>query len=90
MHFLADASGSVLIELYANPLAAVPDYAGKNPLELHVAFVTADPDGDRAALVAAGATFVDESTLPDGSKLVMLRDPWGLALQLCQRTSPIL
>jgi glyoxylase I family protein len=90
MHFLADASDSMLIELYANPLAAVPDYAAKDPLELHVAFATSDPDGDRAALVAAGATFVEESRLADGSRLVMLRDPWGLALQLCQRTSPIL
>jgi glyoxylase I family protein len=90
MHFLADASGSMLIELYANPVASVPDYATKHPIELHVAFATSDPDGDRAALVAAGATFVDESTLADGSRLVMLRDPWGLALQLCQRNTPIL
>ena len=90
MHFLADASNSMLIELYANPVAAVPDYPAKHPIELHIAFATGDPDGDRAALVAAGATFVDESTLADGSRLVMLRDPWGLALQLCQRVSPIL
>ena len=90
MHFVADASNSMLIELYSNPLAAVPEYPAKNPLELHLAFATNDPDGDREALVAAGATFVDESTLADGSRLVMLRDPWGLALQLCQRKSPIL
>jgi len=90
MHFLADASGSSLIELYNNPAAPVPDYAAMHPIELHVAFATHDPDADRAALVAAGATAVDDTHLPDGSRLLMLRDPWGLALQLCTRASPIL
>ena len=90
MHFLADASNSMLIELYANPIAPVPDYAGKHPIELHIAFATDDPDGVRDALVAAGATAVDDTPLPDGSRLVMLRDPWGLALQLCKRATPIL
>ena len=26
--------------------------------------------------------------MPDGSMLIMLRDPWGVALQLCQRSRP--
>jgi catechol 2,3-dioxygenase-like lactoylglutathione lyase family enzyme len=90
MHFLADASGSMLIELYSNPVAPVPDYAARHPIELHIAFATDDPDGASAALVAAGATPVDDTRLPDGSRLLMLRDPWGLALQLCQRATPIL
>jgi glyoxylase I family protein len=90
MHFLADASGSMLIEFYANPVTPVPDYAAKHPIELHVAFAASDPDGARAELEAAGATFVDETPLPDGAKLVMLRDPWGLALQLCKRATPLL
>jgi glyoxylase I family protein len=25
---------------------------------------------------------------PDGSSLVMMRDPWGVALQFCQRSRP--
>jgi catechol 2,3-dioxygenase-like lactoylglutathione lyase family enzyme len=90
MHFLADASNSMLLEFYANEAAPVPDYVGKHPIELHVAFAAPDPDAARAALVAAGATFVDETPLPDGSALVMLRDPWGLALQLCKRAVPLL
>jgi glyoxylase I family protein len=90
MHFLADASGSMLIEFYGNPISPVPDYAAKHPTELHVAFAAPDPDAARAELVAAGATFVDETPLPNGAKLVMLRDPWGLALQLCKRATPLL
>ena len=52
--------------------------------------MTDDPDAAMAELVGAGATLVDQQTLADGSRLVMLRDPWGLPLQLCKRTTPLL
>ena len=90
MHFLADAAGRAVIEIYSNTADPVPDYASMHPLRFHVAFAAEDPDAARAALVAAGATFVDEQALPDGSRLLMLRDPWGLPLQLCKRTKPLL
>jgi catechol 2,3-dioxygenase-like lactoylglutathione lyase family enzyme len=90
IHFVADAAGRTVIELYSNPIDPVPDYRSMHPLRLHVAFATADPDGAQAALVAAGASFVDEMTREDGTRLIMLRDPWGLALQLCKRAEPLL
>jgi predicted enzyme related to lactoylglutathione lyase len=68
----------------------IPDYASMHPMRFHVAFAADDPDAARAELVAAGATFVEEQKLPDGSRLLMLRDPWGLPLQLCKRTTPML
>jgi len=90
IHFLADAAGRSVIEVYSNDADPFPDYASMHPLRLHVAFATSDPDGSRAALEAAGATFVDEMKRDDGTRLVMLRDPWGLALQLCKRPEPLL
>lgn len=90
IHFLADASDRVVIEIYSNPADAVPDYPAMHPLRFHLAFDAQDPDGARTALVRAGATFIDEQTLPDGSRLLMLRDPWGLPLQLCKRATPLL
>jgi catechol 2,3-dioxygenase-like lactoylglutathione lyase family enzyme len=90
IHFVADAAGRTVIELYSNPVDPIPDYPSMHPLRLHVAFATSDPDGARAALVAAGAAFVDEMTRDDGTRLLMLRDPWGLALQLCKRAEPLL
>jgi len=90
IHFLADAAGRAVIEIYRNAADAIPDYAAMNPLRFHIAFAAADPDAARAALVAAGATFVEERALPDGSRLLMLRDPWGIALQLCRRSTPLL
>lgn len=89
-HFLRDSSGTMMIEIYHNPPDQVPPYAGMNPLLLHLAFVSEDPDADREAMTAAGATFVEEVRLDDGSHLVMMRDPWGLAIQFCKRGKPML
>ncbi|MDB6018763.1 MAG: hypothetical protein JWR19_3252 [Pedosphaera sp.] len=89
-HFLADSSGTVMMEIYNNPPDEVPPYARMHPLQLHIAFVSADPEADKSTLLHAGATLVDELRLGDGSHLVMLRDPWGLALQLCRRATPML
>ena len=69
IHFLADAAGRAVIEIYRNASDPIPDYAAMNPMRFHVAFATDDPDASRAALVAAGATFVEERTMPDGSRL---------------------
>ncbi len=89
-HFLADSTGMVLLEIYNNPPDQVPSYADMDPLVLHIAFVSADPEADKVALLAAGAILVDELRFDDGSHLVMLRDPWGLAIQLCKRGAPML
>jgi catechol 2,3-dioxygenase-like lactoylglutathione lyase family enzyme len=88
--FLADSAGATVIEIYRSSKAPVPDYAAMDPLVLHLAFDSRDPEADRDALVQAGATEASDSRLPDGSRLLMLRDPWGLALQLCARATPLL
>lgn len=91
MRFIADSGGNMMLELYHNPPDAVPDYAAMNPLLLHVAFMVDDVDTVRARLIAAGATAVAEVTVtPAGDKLAMLRDPWGLAIQLVHRAEPML
>ena len=79
-----------MLEVYHNPPDQVPLYSRMDPLLLHVAFVSADPEADKSALLAAGATLVKEEHLTDGSYLVMMRDPWGLAIQLCKRSQPML
>jgi catechol 2,3-dioxygenase-like lactoylglutathione lyase family enzyme len=89
--FLSDSSGRILLEFYRNPRLPVPDYLNMDPLLLHVAFVSSSPASDRERLVAAGARVVEDVTVaPNGDKLVMLRDPWGLAVQLVKRAKPML
>jgi hypothetical protein len=61
-----------------------------NPLIFHLSLSSADPVADSRRLITAGASFVDEIQMPDGSHLIMLRDPWGVALQLCKRKAPLL
>lgn len=88
MTFLADSSGRVILELYHRPDEAITNFAQQHPLTFHVAFVSVNAEGDRDRLLEVGATLVEEVRTPDGSHLVMLRDPWGMPLQLCQRTTP--
>ncbi|MES2440519.1 MAG: VOC family protein [Verrucomicrobiota bacterium] len=88
-HFLADDAGQTVIEIYRNPPDEIPDYAAMNPLRFHLAFVSESPADDSARLVDKGASFVDELKFPDGSHLIMLRDPWGVPLQLCKRVTPL-
>lgn len=88
--FLADEEGASVLEVYAGPLA-VPDYASMDPALLHVAFAAADLEGTRAQLLAAGARAAgDVVVTPAGDRFAMLRDPWGLALQLAARVRPLL
>ncbi|RYY03942.1 MAG: VOC family protein [Gammaproteobacteria bacterium] len=89
-HFLGDDSGQVMVEIYNNPPDQVPDYASMNPLLLHLAFVCDNPEQKRSELEAVGASFAEEVRTKDGSHLVMMRDPWGLAIQLCKRGVPML
>jgi catechol 2,3-dioxygenase-like lactoylglutathione lyase family enzyme len=91
MHFLADSGGQVLIEIYRNPAAAVPDYRGQSPLIVHLALHSDDVVADRKRLLAAGATAVgDVDRMENGDVLAMLRDPWGVPIQLAQRGDPMI
>jgi glyoxylase I family protein len=90
-HFLADESGTVMIEIYRNDSADVPDYRSVDPLVLHLAFVSDDIRLDLARLIKAGAKQEGElQELPSGDAVVFLRDPWGVPLQLVHRANPMI
>lgn len=83
--FLEDGSGRVVLELYQRTDVDCTNFSQQHPITFHIAFVSQDAAADKKRLVAAGASFVEAVNKPDGSQLLMLRDPWGLPLQLCQR-----
>ncbi len=88
-HFLADEAGAML-EIYLNDSAPVPDYGSADPLVLHIAFEVDDVPAKRDELVEAGAaTCGDITVTPAGDELAMLRDPWGVAVQLVKRAEPL-
>jgi glyoxylase I family protein len=89
--FLADSSGHVMIEIYNNPAAPMPEYRSMSPLVLHLAMECRDVEGVRTRLLAAGATAEGEVVrAPNGDVLAMLRDPWGFPVQLACRAVPML
>jgi catechol 2,3-dioxygenase-like lactoylglutathione lyase family enzyme len=77
----------------AGPVSAAPtlDFPAMHPAQLHLAFVCENIKADRDRLLAAGAKIADDCfTTPAGDELVMLRDPWGIGLQLVKRAKPML
>ena len=88
--FMADVSGAVMLEVYHNPRMPVPNYALMDPALLHVAFLCDDLPGAIARLTAAGASLVRGPELLGEDELAMLRDPWGLAIQLAKRKRPMI
>jgi len=90
-YFLADASGKVMIEIYRNAKAPVFNYRDLHPLQLHLAFVCDDIPGTVERLTAAGCELFEEigDGSPDADHIVMLRDPFGFAIQLCRRAEPM-
>jgi glyoxylase I family protein len=90
VRFLADESGSVMIEIYNNPTVTTPDYASMDPLLLHLAFVCDHVQTATDRLLAAGATRVSgPEIMGNGDEIAMLRDPWGLAIQFIKRADPM-
>ena len=86
--FLTDQNGITCIEIYENHSVEIPDYNKQHHLTYHNAFAVEDQDQVRDQLLNAGASFVEEVNLPNGTRLIMLRDPWGIPLQLVKRTNP--
>ncbi len=91
IHFLADSSGHSLLEIYSDPLGEYVKYADYHPVTFHLAFAVDDMEATRRRLATAGGTLDgDVYETPAGDKLAFVRDPWGYAVQLVQRQSPIL
>jgi catechol 2,3-dioxygenase-like lactoylglutathione lyase family enzyme len=89
--FLADTRGTVMLEIYRNPAAAIPDYKTTDPLLMHLAYLSENLAEGRDQLVRAGATIVDDvMTTSTGDSIAMLRDPWGVPIQLVKRAKPML
>lgn len=88
-HFLADSEGNSVVEIYSNKSAKIHDYNLSHPLEFHFAFTVDNVDESKEKLISAGAKLVEDLKLEDGSHLVMLRDPFGIPLQLCKRAVPL-
>jgi glyoxylase I family protein len=90
-HFLADRAGRVVLELYCQAKAVMPNYAAFDPLSLHIAFTADDVAQERQRLLDAGATLAGEIvTTETGDVMTFVRDPWHVTIQLVKRLKPML
>lgn len=88
--FIMDDSGESGLEVYrTGETPAAPDYASMNAMTLHVALVSRDVKGDVDRLVAAGAKLEQLKLDNPDFHMAILRDPWGVAIQLCDRKASI-
>ena len=89
--FLVDEKGETVLELYRFEDAPMPDYAAQDPMVFHLAFTSANAIEQAKELSAFGAQLQgNPRRTDDGDTLIFLRDPWGIALQLVERTQPLL
>lgn len=88
--FLIDDSGTAGLEIYRSAATpSAPGWRATHPTTVHIAFTSDDIAADVARLTAAGASLVSCETSADGTGIAMLRDPWGMPLQLCKRAKSI-
>jgi catechol 2,3-dioxygenase-like lactoylglutathione lyase family enzyme len=89
--FVGDSAGNMMLELGTNAAVPYTDYASWNQISLHVAFMVDDIKAIRDSLAAAGAKVADDiAKTPSGDQVLMMRDPWGLAIQFVSRVNPML
>lgn len=88
--FIVDKTGKIAVELYRAPDGTTPpDYKAMRPLQLHFAFLSKDVEADIARLTAAGATLLVHEKI-SGFNGAMLKDPYGISIQLVKRAKPVL
>ena len=86
--FIIDAGGKIMLELGKLPgIAPLADRIDHH-LQAHIALLSDDPLKDAAYLESKGATFIEKCPVTrPGELLVVLRDPWGITIQLVRRSS---
>jgi uncharacterized glyoxalase superfamily protein PhnB len=89
--FVGDAAGNMMFELYNNPAAPLLDHPTFSHMSMHLAFMVGNVKTMRDSLLVAGATIVEDiTTTPSGDQVLMMRDPFGLAIQFVMRVNPML
>jgi catechol 2,3-dioxygenase-like lactoylglutathione lyase family enzyme len=90
-HFIGDSAGNMMFELTTNPGFPLLGYSAFSHMSMHVAFMVDNIKALRDSLLTARATIVEDiTTIPSGDQVLMMRDPFGLAIQFVMRAHPML
>ena len=89
--FVADQGENMMFELFQFPEYPVIDFSKIDPMSIHIAFTVNNIEAAKEKLLKGGATvYQDINTIPSGDKILIMRDPQGLPLQLIERANPML
>ncbi|MCU0600587.1 MAG: VOC family protein [Desulfobacterales bacterium] len=84
--FIQEPHCGLIFELIGNPEIHPIDSDLTHPLQVHLAFKSNGIETDIRRLSHAGASFVMHCQTPDPeAKVCILKDPFGLYIQLAQR-----
>jgi glyoxylase I family protein len=88
--FIADSGEHMMLELFHNADFPLFEPGKFNHMSIHLAFMVQDIAAMKTNLLKARASVVDDITkTPSGDQVLMMRDPWGLAIQFVQRAKPM-
>ncbi len=76
-HFLADQTGQVVMEIYSNRQALIPEYATQHPLCFHFAFAVTDAEAEKNDYSRPELRFLKTSTLKMALTLSCCAIPGG-------------
>lgn len=89
-HFILDASGHIMLEIFKLPNKKIPNYKSLDPAIFHIGFSVDNIEKTLNHLTKRGATVVEKLiTNSAGNKVAMLKDPWGLSIQLIKRVKKL-
>jgi len=89
--FIADKGKHVIMEFYNKDKFPKIDFNKINYMSFHFAFMVDSIEVSKSKLISNGAKVMEDiSALPSGDKVLMMRDPWGMPLQLVKRVNPML
>ncbi|MFP4384310.1 MAG: VOC family protein [Spirochaetia bacterium] len=89
-YFLADPTGRVILEIYGNRDEVTLPFREIRPMTFHLAFLVDNVKAEMERLLTKGCTVSDEyKETASGDKMVILRDPFDLHIQLIYRSNPM-
>jgi glyoxylase I family protein len=84
--FIQEPVTGLILELIGSGDIRPIDKDLSHPLQVHIAIKSDDLDKDKKKLMAAGASFVMDCRTDDpDARVCVLKDPFGLYLQIAQR-----
>jgi uncharacterized glyoxalase superfamily protein PhnB len=90
-HFIIDSSKCMIIEIFLIPDKKIINYKAVDPAIMHLGFNVQNIKETYKRMIGKGATIVNElSNNENGDSVAMLRDPWGVPIQLIKRKKSLL